>query len=320
MVRLSLLWLVPLVMLHAQEVLSIGEDGFRVKQGERIVIDTNLRCRANPSLNSVISGRLPLGEQVTSQFATTAEVLVGNVMWYRIKGTQCWIYGPATFLWNTSDREPVAFAILDRLTKKDVRFEDFMEAEKVMVDTFGWKLDGQDAHVSARLRFKILQMLDTAASFKDAFSPAFRSWQDLHGSLLRNAPEPDQSAVTVPSDEYWKLFEANRNEPWADDVAWSASSWGPYSDECGSGCQFYWIGQREAQYWKKLPRGRHIGEALASANTAAADLAKTACDSPFDSIGHMDILAMRDSLSRVTHPAKQELIKALDEIARKCPN
>jgi hypothetical protein len=43
------------------------------------------------------------------------------------------------------------------LTKKDVRFGDFLAAEKVMVDSFGWKLDGENARVSARLRFRILQ-------------------------------------------------------------------------------------------------------------------------------------------------------------------
>ncbi len=121
-----------------QEALIIGEQGFRVKLGARIVVDTNLRCRVNPALNSDPSGPLQLGQQLTSQYTATEEVLVGNVRWYRMKGTHCWIYGPSTFLWNSSDHELVAFAILDRLTKKDVRFEDFIEAEKVMLNTFGW--------------------------------------------------------------------------------------------------------------------------------------------------------------------------------------
>ena len=318
MVRLSLLWLVLLTVLHAQDVLTIGGYGFpiNIKQGDRIVIDTNLRCRANPSLDAAASDRLLLGLPVTVE----EEAFVGKVKWYREKGSRCWIYGPAKFQWSTTDREPVAFAILDRLTKKDVRFEDFLAAEKLMVESFGWELDGQNAHVSARLRFGILQMLDTAAGFGDSFSPAFRSWQELHGGLLRNAPEPNQSAVTVAPEEYWKLFEANRNASWADDVAWTASQWGPYSDECGSGCQLYWVGQREAQYWKKLPRGRHIGEALSSARSTAADIAKSACNSDFDSIEHKNVVALIDSLAKVVHPAKQALVSALNEIARKCPN
>ncbi len=163
-------------------------------------------------------------------------------------------------------------------------------------------------------------MLDSAALFKDTSSPDFQTWQNLHGSLLSNAAEPNQNAVTVPPEEYWKLFQANRNELWADDAAWAASSWGPYSDECDSGCQFSWIGRRDAEYWKELPKGRHIGEALARANAGVADLAKTACDSPRNSLDHKDIIAMRDSLSRVTHVAKLKLVKALDEIARRCPN
>jgi hypothetical protein len=317
MVRFGLLWLVSLAVLYAQDVLSIGEYGYRVRQGDRIVIDTNLRCRANPSLDSSVSGRLALGEPVTPGIVDE-EALVGKVKWYRIKGSRCWIYGPATFLWNTSDREPLALAILDRLTKKDVRFEDFLAAEQVMVDSFGWKLDGQNARVSARLRFKILQMLDTAASFEDSFSPAFRSWQELHGGLLRNAPEPNQSAVTVPPEEYWRLFDANRNEPGADDVAWYASSWGPYSDECGAACFLDWVMRRQAQYWTRLPNGTHIRAALETANGDVWARGRYACESDFDSVSIEDVVAIKKSLSAVTHPAKQVLLKSLDEIARKC--
>jgi hypothetical protein len=63
MVRRGLLWLVSLAVLHAQDALIIGERGFRVKQGVRIVTDTSLRCRTSPSLDSV-SGWLEFGEPV----------------------------------------------------------------------------------------------------------------------------------------------------------------------------------------------------------------------------------------------------------------
>jgi len=314
MLRLSLLWLVSLAALHAQDRLVFSDISFFDYFGDRFVIDTNLRCRAKPSLDSAVGGRLPMGHQVMSRYATSEETLVGGAKWYRSKGSECWIYGPSTFLWNTNDREPVAFAILDRLTRRDARFEDFLEVEKAMVDNFGWKLDGKDAHVSPRLRFKILEMLDHAVGFAESFSSAFRSWEVLHGDLLRRAPEPDQIAVTVSPEEYWKLFEANRSEPWADDAAWLASQWGPYRDECNSLCQLDWVGQREAKYWGKLPRGRHIGEALSSASSTAADVAKT-CD---DSIERKDVVALLDSLAKVTHPSKQALVSALNEIARKC--
>jgi hypothetical protein len=252
------------------------------------------------------------------------QVLVGKVRWYRVKDSRCWIYGPATFPWNPNNREPVAFAILDRLTKKDVRFEDFLAAEKFMVDNFGWKLDGQNAGVSARLRFKILQMLDTAASFEDSSSPAFRSWQELHGGLLQNGPEPDQSYVGVPKEVYWKLFEANRREPWSEELVWYISNLPAFTDECYTECVLGRISGRQAVYWTRFPRGAHIRDALRDGAEEAKYAAAMACDNSDPtlfaqtSVDAASVKTLRDTLAQVTDPLKQDVLKSLDEIARKC--
>jgi hypothetical protein len=136
--------------------------------------------------------------------------------------------------------------------------------------------------------------------------------------LLSNAPEPDQGAVTVPPKEYWALFDANRNEPWADSAAWYASSLGPYSDECGAACSLDWVMRRQAQYWTRLPDGAHIRAALESANEDVGARGRYACESDFDAVSVEDVVAMKKSLSGVTHPARQALLKSLDEILRKC--
>lgn len=320
MVRLWVLLLLSVLRLSAQDLFApppLNLPG----TGARFVVEPDVPCHAKPDANSPVSAGLYLERE----FPVADEVEVDSATWYLAgRGWNCWVYGPSTV---GEEGEPVLVAAIDRvLARKDAKLGDYVEIEAFLLQSHpGWRIDVWDKQGSDYLRYRYLELLDRAASSEDFNARYFQDplvtyWKDSHRDLLRNAPEPNQSAVTVPPEEYWKLFEANRKEPWADDVAWHASQWGPYTDECYAACQLGWVSQREEQYWTKFPRGHHISEALESASATVSDyLAKYACADEYNSIDHADIVALRDSLSNVTDPGKQQLVKSLDEIARKCP-
>jgi len=65
----------------------------------------------------------------------------------------------------------------------------------------------------------------------------------------------------------------------------------------------------------RSPNGPHIGEALAKASDYVRGVAGD-CETRENLKVATDI---RASLSKVTHPSKQEILKAVGDIERKCP-
>ena len=132
----------------------------------------------------------------------------------------------------------------------------------------------------------------------------------------------DSEVPLVPVSSYLQLLDANEAAPWAEELAWYAASASGYSDECYPECRLGEIQQRPFQYWIRFPRGPHIAEALKWANEEVRYPAEAACtgSDEYTMIGPETTKQIRDGLSKVTHPLKQELLKSLDEIDRKCAN
>jgi hypothetical protein len=81
----------------------------------------------------------------------------------------------------------------------------------------------------------------------------------------------------VPPEGYWEIFEANRKAPWEEEVAWTAFQVRIPVDECMSTCLLDVILRQPSQYWRRLPAGQHIREALSRGAELAEYAAKYAC-------------------------------------------
>lgn len=131
----------------------------------------------------------------------------------------------------------------------------------------------------------------------------------------------------VPAQRYWDLFDANPNAPWAEEAAWTAEQALIPGDECYSDCILGLIAKVPMQYWKRLPAGAHIREALAR----GAELAKAASDGACYDLdpahpGRVSaspvpsgiVAEIRASLANIANPEKRDILKFLDDAERKC--
>lgn len=87
-------------------------------------------------------------------------------------------------------------------------------------------------------------------------------------------------------------------------------------DECGQACVLdAYVGDRFLQYWTRFPSGSHVGEALGHAGEDIASVAGDDCEIKND----LGLLThIRESLAKVTHPAKDGLLSSLKQIEIKC--
>ncbi len=143
--------------------------------------------------------------------------------------------------------------------------------------------------------------------------PLVRSWILNHGELIDEfGPSEEWS---VPTRHFWHVYESNNAMPWAEELAWFVANLPVQHDECETTCILAgYIQDRILQYWTRFPFGPHIGEALTKAGDNLPQVDPTSCDKD-----DLKLLAcIRDSLSRVTHPLKRDILKSLGEIERAC--
>ena len=185
-------------------------------------------------------------------------------MWYfdiSASGT-CWVYGPNTAVWHKSDPDSLSLAILDHiLARKDVTFDEYVEAENYLMEEPAWRSEAGRKKVSGLLPFRWLQLLDRAlrSSELNAIpqSPLLRAWILSHGDLVDLFGPTEEWYVR--DHFYWQLFEANKGAPWAEELAWFASTLPVQHDECFTKCVLGgYVGGRLPQYWKRFPAGPHI--------------------------------------------------------------
>lgn len=285
--------------------------------GVRVIVDTNVKCdHSNVPASSYI---VPVGMPIR----IIQEVKADGSTWYvaypgMAPNSSCRVYGPSTAVWHKSDPDSLVLAILDHiLARKDVGFDEFVEIENYLIDIDPrWKSDSGRKQISGLLQFRWLQLLSRAVR-ANGFNPEntlIEFWILNHGELLAEFGPSEE--WYVPPNYFWQLFDSNKTSTWSEELAWFVANLPVQHDECEDVCILgAYVENRFLQYWTRFPSGPHISEALAHAGEKIRGVVGGECESK-DELKL--VAAIRASLSKVTHPSKQEILKSLAEIEHKC--
>jgi hypothetical protein len=290
----------------------------------RMVITTDAVCRVAPDASAAVDYSYKLGDIVQA----TKEELSRGTYWYfdisHIKGEapSCWIDASLTTEYSPSNPEPALVAALDQMLQHPdkARFEDYVAAENLLSGPAYspvWTSSGL-------LQFRELSLIDQAISRDDARGrtlskePLKKAWVLSHGNLVIYF-DPDDRWFVLP-EKYWDLYEKNKQEPWAEDLAWTAAQVPIPSDECYADCVLDKIDRTFLQYWTRFPRGSKIRQALTEATPMAKYAVELACssdDTDF-SVPRPLLEKLRTSLAGVTAPEKGQFLDYLAQIEQKC--
>jgi hypothetical protein len=285
--------------------------------GTRVIVDTGVTCDILPRHPVTI----PLGTPIL----VVAEVKSDGATWYigypaMAPNSRCRFYGPSTAAWHKADPDSLLLAVLDHaLARKDVTFEELVAAENYLTRSDArWRSEAGRAQIPGQLQFRWLQLISLAIGL-DGFTsrasePLVESWIVHHSELLE-VYEPSGDWY-VPTEYFWKIYDSNPAAPWAEELAWFVANLPVQHDECETTCILSgYIENRVLEYWTRFPSGAHIAEALASATESLRGLYAGPC-------GQEDVqlvAEIRNSLSKVTHPAKDQILRSLAEIEKACP-
>jgi hypothetical protein len=284
--------------------------------GARVVVDTNVTCDGRPDFRFTISVGMPI--------RVAQEIKVEGNTWYlgypaMAPNSPCWVYGPSTAVWRKADTDSLLLSVFDHvLARRNVTFEEFVEIENFLLDSDSkWRSEAGRKQVSGLLQFRWLQLLSRVLRMEGFYSrtkqPLVESWILNHGELFEYGPSAEWY---VPTRYFWQVYESNKTAPWAEELVWFVASLPVQHDECNNACVLgAYIGDRFLQYWTRFPTGPHIADALAQAGKDVRSVAGGDCESEDDLKLVADI---RASLSKVTDPAKREILNSLGEIERKC--
>jgi len=288
-------------------------------------------CHDHPSQKSVSKQRVFVGRNIITTRTADSE----GVTWYfadqySLASQVCWVYGPYTTEARPErnyarDTEADWLAVVAHmLARTDVAFEEYVDLNNFLTSNARINMPGSN---SALLQFLRLQMLDKAAAA--AGRDGWLVSAPLKFAWLIEHLEYDEIAAEwyVPPKRYWDLFDANPDEPWAEEAAWRAEQAHIPVDECYSDCILDLIVRQPLQYWKRLPAGAHIRETLAR----GAELAKAASDGAcYDldpahpgrvstsPVPPATVAEIRGSLTTISNPEKQDILRFLADAERKC--
>jgi len=284
----------------------------------RLVVVSGVTCHSLPDPASPIAQRYHIGDVVGASKSAKGP---GGRTWYfdswRVMGISptCWLPANVTVPFDRQHPEPGFAGVVQYVLARDTAsFETLVDAENFLLEPnyYGGGAGESPLATSGLLQFRRLQLIERAASRVDAHSledaPVKRAWVIAHRDFLYFF-EPD-AMWFVANERYWKLYDANRAAPWAEELAAYASQRVPPSDECGSDCFLSMITEGPQQYWTRLPGGPSIRKALSLA-LELADHAIEAIDE--EAPTHASIDTVRSSLAQVASPEKQAL---LDRLAR----
>ncbi len=292
--------------------------------GARVVVDTNVKCEfpVTPPIPYTVLLGMPI--------RVTQEIKEGGNTWFvgypaMAPNSACKITAASTAVFHKAEPDALLLTILDHvLARGDVTFDEFVAVENYLLDSDSrWKSDAGRSRVSGLLQFRWLQLLTGAlktegfnAETPGGFSPALvESWRLNHGDLFEYFGPSGE--WYVPTTHFWKIFESNKSAPWAEELVWYIAKLPVQHDECEDVCVLAgYVEQRVLQYWMHFPTGPHIADALAEASQQTQGVASGDCESKDDEIKL--VAEIRDSLSKVTNPTKQAILKSLAEIEQKC--
>ena len=246
----------------------------------RLVVDTRALCHDQPSQNSPSAQGPAVGQDlVTTRHDDTSGEIWYFADQYSKRGRACWIYGPYTAETSphsvpsgpytaadfAQDAERDWLAVLDHiLSRTDAAFDEYVDID----NNLAWLQKNHPDANTIRVRFRSLQMLQKAADLATADPsdppPLKRAW--LESRFDRN---PFGGNWYVSPQKFWNLYDADPNSPQAEEIAWTAEQIPLPADECMSNCLLDAIMNQPQQYWKRLPAGPHLRDALALATKMA---------------------------------------------------
>jgi hypothetical protein len=285
--------------------------------GTRVNVDSRVTCDVLPGVPEAI----PIGTPIL----VVAEAKADGDNWYigypaMAPNSRCRFYGPGTAVWHKGDPDSLLLAVLDHaLARKDVTFEELVAVENYLIGTDArWKTEAGREQISGQLQFRWLQLISLAVGLggfpSRASEPLVESWILNHGKLIEEFNPSEERYV--PTEYFWKIYDSNPSAPWAEELAWFVANLPVQHDECETTCILGgYIENRVLEYWTRFPSGAHIAEALDSAGESLRGLDAVPCSQE-----DLQLVAeIRDSLSKVTHPAKEKILQSLGEIEKACP-
>lgn len=291
----------------------------------RMVIATNVACRAEPDTGSRAVLQYALGDVFFPHDASNTE----DGGWYldtaRLPGASrgCWIYGSLTTEWSNREHALLAAAnhILDRGDQPP--FEDYVAVINLLDQTTtSAHSDSTVLELSPLLQLRRVQVLEQAARAPGVRRRSVRqdplksAWFFAHREVLRYH-EP-AGRWMVAAERYWRLFERHRDTAWAEQIAWAAARGAVPGDVCDATCVLGRLRRTYARYWLEFPSGRWVGEALLRAEHHAASGARAGCIHSTAEEARRSADWIRASLADVTLSGKEQLLARIDEIIEAC--
>jgi len=315
----ALLWLAMPAALCAQ-----GAD--------RMVVATNVVCRAEAGRSGTPVASLDLAERLTVRRTTTvgpdtmdtADTADTADMagWLLVDSPhrygECWVYAPLTTPYDPGRPEDALAAVARHALEADgARSEDWVRVENLLREPpFGIDVDA-----SSELSLLELQVIDGALSTIDRWvvdrDPLKRAWILSHADVVR-ANEPGGNGY-VERAEYWELHDRFADTEWADELAWQAASQ-PVGGDCEGflNCYLQRMLEGVAEYWGRHPAGAHVSDAVAEARDRARIVVERACGGPESEVSIEILDELRESLGPVAEEAKRPFLSDLDAIERRC--
>ena len=293
----------------------------------RIVIGTNVACRAEPHRAAPVVRGHRLGDQLQN----VSRVTVDGEEWYGrnyVARGLCWTYGPLTAALDVDNPAAGLLALAEHALALDdaADFEHLVAVDNLLLEPWIRRLS-LDA-VPPMLALRHLQVVERAASrvrvrYGWAVEPLQLAW--MRGQSVLRGPEVI-GRFWVPASAYWDLYERYADAPGAEPLAWAAAQAYIISDECETNCYLSQVAASTMRYWVTFPEGSHVVEAI-ERGAERIEYASRFCIlvtsrrrllSPGMPRIEERIVQIRSSLDAVTEPAKEALLTHLDELEDGC--
>ena len=182
----------------------------------RIVIGTNVACRAEPRRDAPVVW----GHQLGAQLQYVSRVTVDGEEWYGWPRASCWTYGPLTAEADVSDPAAGLLAVAEHaLALEDAAdFEHLVAVDNLLINP---RISGLFlGAVPPMLALRHLQVVERAASrvrmlrFRNRIAdPLQQAW--VRGQSVLRGPA-FIGRFWVPASAYWDLYERYADAPGAE--------------------------------------------------------------------------------------------------------
>ena len=294
---------------------------------DRLLIDNDVACRAEPHGGAPVVRRLPLGDQLLNP----SRVTVDGEEWYRKNLTSrssCWTYGPQTVEFDFRDQTAGVLALAEHaLALGDAAdFEHLVAVDNLLIDPRRSGLYFDTASPMLALRhLEIVERANSRIGWRSGrvLEPLESAWQRGQAASGR---------LQLRAAAYWELYERYADAPEAETLAWTAAAKADAFiteiDECETPCYVSQITTSTMRYWVAFPEGPHIVEVLELA-AERLEYASRHCvviTARLDSAQGPNAVSVveeysaqiRSSLDAVTVSAKEALLTLLDELDYWC--